>query len=156
MFKGQHLSLEPIPNTQCASPKFIIYFHAFSILCHTSTPVCLSVCLSIYLSIYGSTAPCEPWPLFSFLIYTQSIGLLRRGISPSQDRYLHTEKQKQNKRTQTSHASSEIRTHNPSVRVGEHGSRLRPRSHCERRKSTPQLRIKSQCVIQIRTQFPPS
>jgi hypothetical protein len=31
---------------------------------------------------------------FSYLIYTQSIGLLTRGISPSQGRYLHTEQQK--------------------------------------------------------------
>jgi hypothetical protein len=28
---------------------------------------------------------------FSFLIHTQSVGLLGRGISPSQDPYLHTE-----------------------------------------------------------------
>jgi hypothetical protein len=39
---------------------------------------------------------------FSFLIYTQSVGLLGWGISPSQGRYLHTEQHKQNKRTQTS------------------------------------------------------
>jgi hypothetical protein len=32
-----------------------------------------------------------PWPLFQFLyLFTQSVGLLRRGISPSQLRYLHT------------------------------------------------------------------
>jgi hypothetical protein len=39
---------------------------------------------------------------FSFLIYKQSAGLLGRGISPSQGRYIHTEQHKQNKRTQTS------------------------------------------------------
>jgi hypothetical protein len=43
-----------------------------------------------------------PWPLFSFLIYTQSVGLLGREISPSQGLYLYTERHKQNKRTQTS------------------------------------------------------
>jgi hypothetical protein len=33
-----------------------------------------------------------PWPpSFSFLIYTKSVGLLGREISPSQGRYLHTE-----------------------------------------------------------------
>jgi hypothetical protein len=33
-----------------------------------------------------------PWPLFQFLdLFTQSVGLLGRGISPSQGRYLHTE-----------------------------------------------------------------
>jgi hypothetical protein len=31
---------------------------------------------------------------FSFLIYTQAVDLLGLGISPSQDRYLHTEKHK--------------------------------------------------------------
>jgi hypothetical protein len=31
------------------------------------------------------------WPLFQFLnLFTQSVGLLGRGISPSQGRYLHT------------------------------------------------------------------
>jgi hypothetical protein len=40
---------------------------------------------------------------FSSLIYTQSVGLLRRVISPSQGRYLHTEHHKyRKKRTQTS------------------------------------------------------
>jgi hypothetical protein len=43
------------------------------------------------------------WPLFQILdLFTQSVGLLGRGISPSQGRYLHTELHKQNKRTQTS------------------------------------------------------
>jgi hypothetical protein len=37
---------------------------------------------------------------FSFLIHTQSVGLLGRGISPLQGRYLHTEKHRHNKRTQ--------------------------------------------------------
>jgi hypothetical protein len=34
------------------------------------------------------------WPLFSFLICTQSVGLLGRGISPSQCHYLHAEQHK--------------------------------------------------------------
>jgi hypothetical protein len=50
----------------------------------------LSVCLSMGLQ------------LFQFLdLFTQSVGLLGRGISPSQGRYLHTGQHKQNKRTQT-------------------------------------------------------
>jgi hypothetical protein len=40
----------------------------------------------------------NPWldlgRFFSFLIYTQSVGLLERGIGPSQGRYLHTEQHK--------------------------------------------------------------
>jgi hypothetical protein len=34
--------------------------------------------------------PFGPWPLFS-VVYTLSVGLLGRGISPSQGLYLHTE-----------------------------------------------------------------
>jgi hypothetical protein len=58
----------------------------------------------IYLSIYiyGSIALVDLRRFFSFLIYTQSVRLLRWGISPSQRRYLHTEQHKQNKRTQIS------------------------------------------------------
>jgi hypothetical protein len=43
-----------------------------------------------------------PWPLFKFLdLFTQSVGLLGRGISQSQGRCLHIGQYKQNKRTQT-------------------------------------------------------
>jgi hypothetical protein len=37
---------------------------------------------------------------FSFLIFRQLVGLLRREINPSQGLYLHTGQHKQNKRTQ--------------------------------------------------------
>jgi hypothetical protein len=40
----------------------------------------------IYLSIFGSTALFDPGRFFSFLICTQSVRLLGRGISPSQGR----------------------------------------------------------------------
>jgi hypothetical protein len=55
------------------------------------------------LYINGSTVLC--WTLAAFSIswtFTQSVGLLIRGISPSQGRYLHTGQYKQNKRTQAS------------------------------------------------------
>jgi hypothetical protein len=62
----------------------------------------LSIHLSIYLSIYliylsvALQSFVGPWPLFQFLYpLTQSVGLLGRGISPSQDRYLRTEQRKQ-------------------------------------------------------------
>jgi hypothetical protein len=43
------------------------------------------------------------WPYVQFRNpYTQSVGLLGRGISPSQGRYLHPGQHKQNKRTPTS------------------------------------------------------
>jgi hypothetical protein len=46
------------------------------------------------LSVYGSKALVDLGRFFSFLIYTQSVELLGRGISPSQGRYLHTQQQK--------------------------------------------------------------
>jgi hypothetical protein len=45
-------------------------------------------------SIYGCTALVNLGRFFSFLIYTQSVGLLGRGISPLQGLYLHTEQHK--------------------------------------------------------------
>jgi hypothetical protein len=53
--------------------------------------------MSIYISIYGSIAVVDLGHLFNFLIYTQLVGLLGRGISRSQGRHLHTEQHKQNK-----------------------------------------------------------
>jgi hypothetical protein len=45
----------------------------------------------------------------------------------------HRTAKTQNKRTQTSNASSGIRTHDPSVRASEDSSCLGPRGHCDRR-----------------------
>jgi hypothetical protein len=50
---------------------------------------------AVILSIYGCTALVDLGRFFSFLIYTQSVWLLGRGISPSQGRYLHREQHKQ-------------------------------------------------------------
>jgi hypothetical protein len=49
---------------------------------------------TICIPIYGSTALVDLSRFLSFLIYIQSVGLLGRGISPSQGLYLHTEQQK--------------------------------------------------------------
>jgi hypothetical protein len=45
--------------------------------------------ISVCLSVYVSTAFVDLGLFFSFLIYTQSIGILGQDISPSQGRYLH-------------------------------------------------------------------
>jgi hypothetical protein len=59
-----------------------------------------------------------------FLNFGQSVGLLGLGISPSQGRYLH--RTTQTEQTQTNiHASSGIRSHDPSVRASEDISRPR-------------------------------
>jgi hypothetical protein len=78
----------------------------------------------VFLSIYGCRALCWAFSAFSVSWYfTQLVGLLGRGISPSQGRYL----------TQTDiHSLSGIRTHDPSVRAGENISCLRPQGHWDR------------------------
>jgi hypothetical protein len=58
--------------------------------------------IHIFIACCLTTALVDRGRFFTFLLYTQSVGLLRRGISPSQGRYLHAEQHKQNKRTQTS------------------------------------------------------
>jgi hypothetical protein len=52
---------------------------------------------SIYLSTYSSIALVDRGRFFSFLIYTQSVGVLGQGISPSQGGYLRTEQHKHRK-----------------------------------------------------------
>jgi hypothetical protein len=48
-------------------------------------------------------SPSGPWPLFSFLIYSQLVGLLERVISPSQGRYLNTGQHKHRINTYTTY-----------------------------------------------------
>jgi hypothetical protein len=56
-----------------------------------------------------------------FWSYTQAVGLLGQGISPSQGLYLHTEQHKHriNAHNTIIHALSGTRTHDPSVRTSE-------------------------------------
>jgi hypothetical protein len=59
--------------------------------------------LSKFLSIYlGLTAFMDLGRFFSSLIYTQTVGLLGRWISPSQGRYLHTGQHKHRIKTHIS------------------------------------------------------
>jgi hypothetical protein len=100
--------------TSCDSTSFL----------HRIAGVTVSLSLWLYSHLDLGRLSC-------FLIYTQAVGLLGRGISPSQGRYLHRTTQTQNKRTDI-HVLSGIRTHDPSVRASEDGSCFRPRSHCDR------------------------
>jgi hypothetical protein len=104
-----------------------------------------------------------PGRFFSFLIiYTQSVGLLGQGISPSQDLYLYTEQHKHriNAHNTDIHVLSRIRTNDPRVRVNEDSLCLRPRSHCDRQKSINILKnisIEPYCLFHIFTlNFPKS
>jgi hypothetical protein len=72
--------------------------------------------VSIYLRIYGSTTLVLLGRFLSFITYKQSVGLLGRGISPSEALYLHTEQNKHK-----INASSGIRTHDSSVGEREEG-----------------------------------
>jgi hypothetical protein len=85
------------------------------------------------LSMFGSKTPLlDLGRLFSFLIHIQSVGLLGRGISPSQGRELHTEQHKHRTNAHGHNALNWIRTHDPSVRASEESSCLRLRGHCDR------------------------
>jgi hypothetical protein len=64
-----------------------------------------------------------------YLNLWQSVGLLERGISPSQGHYSTWT---QNKYKRHIHVLGGIRTHDPSVRAGEEISCLRPHGHCDR------------------------
>jgi hypothetical protein len=73
-----------------------------------------------------------PWNIsfhFNFLIW----GLLRRVISPSQGRCLHTGQHKHRINVYTDiHVLIWIRTHDPRVRASKGSWCLRPRGHCDR------------------------
>jgi hypothetical protein len=72
-------------------------------------------------------APVKPFVSLKFLNFRESVGLLGRGISSSQCRYLT---QTQNKETDI-HGLNGIRTQDPSVRAREDISCLRPRGNCD-------------------------
>jgi hypothetical protein len=70
----------------------------FAIVPEMLPSVCLSICLSIYLSVYLYIFDLWLYSLlldlgrfFSFVISSQSAGLLGRGISSSQGLYINTE-----------------------------------------------------------------
>jgi hypothetical protein len=69
-----------------------------------------------------------PWPLFSFLIILQSRQDHLGGGSARRKATTYT----QDSINPDMHASSGIRTHDPSVRAGEESSCLRRRDYCDR------------------------
>jgi hypothetical protein len=88
------------------------------------------VYLSIHLWLYS---PCGSRQLFQFpKLYT--VGRTPWMVDQPIASPLPTQRttQTENKRTQTSNASSGIRTHDPIVWEGEDGSCLRHRGHCDR------------------------
>jgi hypothetical protein len=110
---------------RCKKKKYI-YIYYITVQETVNKPARTSGPEKYLFFIYGCTALVHVGHFFTFLFYTQSVGLLGRGISPSQGRYPHTEQHKH------VHVYSEIRTNHLNVRAGEDGSCQRPRNHCDR------------------------
>jgi hypothetical protein len=76
-----------------------------------------------------------PGLIFQFLdLFTQTVGLLGRGISPSQGLYLYTGQHKHRKTHKhiNIHASSRIQTYDHGIRASEDSSCLRPLGYRDR------------------------
>jgi hypothetical protein len=90
------------------------------------------------ISIFMALQPLLGPGLFfsSIIIFTQTVGLLGRVMTPSQGRYLHAGQHKHRINSYTYiHVLSWIRTHDPSVLASEDSSCLRPRGHCDRQEA---------------------
>jgi hypothetical protein len=89
----------------------------------------------LFFSPIGSTAVAGPRPLLQFRnhLFTQSVGLLGRVISPSQGHYLHTGQHEHRINLYKNiHALNGIRTHHPRVRASEDSSCLSKLGPCDR------------------------
>jgi hypothetical protein len=124
--RGSYNGDGPFPAAVCTRPYVEGTWAHIRVYYKLILPACLPACLPICLS--GSTAHVDLARFFSFLTYTQSVGLLGQGISPSQGRYLHTE---QHKHRVNAHIHPCLEW-DPSVGAGEDGSCLTPRGHCDR------------------------
>jgi hypothetical protein len=76
-------------KASCCKSELAVWVSLLSLLCVNALAD-----KSRFLSLYGSTALVNLGRFFSFLIYTQSVGLLGRVINPSQGRCLHTKQYK--------------------------------------------------------------
>jgi hypothetical protein len=86
---------------------------------------------TLTISICGPTALVNFDHFFSFLIWTQSVGLLGRGISPSQGRYLHPEQHTHRINAHRHPCRMWDLNPDPSARADEDGSCLKPRRDCD-------------------------
>jgi hypothetical protein len=85
----------------------------------------LPTCLPRHISLYSSTALCRILAVFQFLdLFTQSVGLLGQGSARRKTPLVQDSIKTKSTHTDI-HASSEIRTHNPSIRTCENGSYLK-------------------------------
>jgi hypothetical protein len=87
-----------------------------------------STCLPVILQRFVG-----PWLLFQFLdLFTQSVWLLGREMSPSQGRYLHTGQHRHRVNAYRHPCLKWDLNRHPSFLPGEDSSCLRPREHCDR------------------------
>jgi hypothetical protein len=96
------------------------------------------------LSIYGSTALFGPWLLFQRLDFLHSRRTALTGNQPVA-RPLHTHRTTHHRtNTHRHHASSELRTHYPSISASEDGSCLRAAAHQLRQDKHQDMRQNTQ------------
>jgi hypothetical protein len=104
----------------------------FVTMCDITTTTTTITIIIIIIIITALQSFVGPWAAFSvYWSYTQLVGLRRRGISQLQGRYQHKTTHRINAHNTDINALSAIRTQNPSVRVSENSSWLRPRGHCD-------------------------
>jgi hypothetical protein len=105
---------------------------AYLSVCMRSSPAphgfCLSNCIYFCFSHLGRRASVKQFVSLQYLNLRQSVGLLGRGISPSESRYLHS--QHKHRINAEKHPCYE----GDSNRAGEDNSCLRARGHCEPRR----------------------
>jgi hypothetical protein len=132
---------------------FIYVFRPVFMNYVTSLPVTWIILLLLLLLLLLWLQPfVGPWPLFKFLDPTQSVGLLERGISPSQSLNLHTEQHKHriNAHNTAIHALTGNRTHDPGLRASEDSSCLRPHGHCDRQLELYRMEYYDSWVINLK------
>jgi hypothetical protein len=123
MLKQQWDSWGPLPSQSCVAfysknnGPHVCLFVYLSIYPSVCPSIYISIYSFIYLLIHSFVHSCSShlehgvsvkrFISLQFLNFKQTVGLLGRGISPTQGRYLHRTSQTQNKRTQYRHTCLE-------------------------------------------------
>jgi hypothetical protein len=106
-----------------------------------------SLSLLFLLSLFMTLQPFRPWPLFRSLNPTHSQQDSLDGESAHHKATTYTQNNINIEKTHRDfHASSGVRTHDPSVQVGEDGSWFRPGAHCDRQVSLDTTESLRWCV----------
>jgi hypothetical protein len=130
------LAFPPISYMHISSPLFVLH----------ALPITFLLFFSMAL-----TAHSGPSPLIQFRNhFSQKVGHLGRGISPSQGRYLNTGQHKHRRNAYTHQTSMPWLGFETTIRASENSSCLRPRGYCDRPDSASQktwyLRMQSRLL----------